>query len=226
MDRENDLIIAAQRNDLRAFNQLVLNYQGLAYNVARHILGDADAAADATQDSFLKAYRAIRRYQGGSFKAWLMRILTNTCYDRLRAGRRHPVHSFDELESADEWVPWLTDRHEKPAEYAERKELGRAIQMGMRTLPAEQRTVILLSDIEGFSYEEITQVTGMAMGTVKSRLEPRHAPICVIICSARRIFCRQDIARRTKGRPCARDRYGSAAPRHGEPRARFTLGQT
>ena len=85
MDRDDVLVTAAQQGDLRAFNQLVLEYQGLAFNVAYHILGNSDGAADATQDSFLKAYRSINSYRGGSFKAWLLRVLTNTCFDQLRA---------------------------------------------------------------------------------------------------------------------------------------------
>ena len=84
MEREDVLVTAAQQGDLRAFNQLVLEYQGLAFNVAYRILGNADGAADATQDSFLKAYRSLSSYRGGSFRARLLRVLTNTCYDQLR----------------------------------------------------------------------------------------------------------------------------------------------
>jgi RNA polymerase sigma-70 factor (ECF subfamily) len=175
MDREDVLITAAQQGDLRAFNQLVLDYQGLAYRVAYHILADGDAAADATQDSFLKAFRSMKRYHGGSFKAWLMRVLTNTCYDQLRFRRRHPAHSLEDLEATMESTPWLTDRHERPADYAERNELGRVIQRGMRILAEDQRTVIVLSDVEGFTYEQIAEITGMPMGTVKSRLSRARA---------------------------------------------------
>ncbi len=175
MEHEEGLIRAAREGDLRAFNQLVLNYQSLAYSVAYHILGSADAAADATQDSFLKAYRSLERFHGGSFKAWLTRVVTNTCYDQLRSRRRRPAHSLDELEVAPEWAPWLIDRAERPAEYAERQELSRAIRRGIQALVEDQRTVIVLSDVEGFSYEEIAQVTGMPMGTVKSRLSRARA---------------------------------------------------
>ncbi len=83
---EAALIAAAQRGSLPAFNQLILHYQGLAYNVAYRILGEPDWAADATQDGFLKAFKRIQQYRGGSFKAWLLRIITNTCYDLLARG--------------------------------------------------------------------------------------------------------------------------------------------
>jgi RNA polymerase sigma-70 factor (ECF subfamily) len=173
--KEDQLIGAAQAGDLRAFNQLVLDYQSVAYNVAYHILGNAEAAADATQDSFLKAYRAIRRYQSGTFRGWLMRIVTNTCYDQLRHRRRHPAGSLDALEAAADWSPWLTDTAERPHDYAERRELGQAIGRGMAALSEEQRTVMVLSDMEGFTYEEIAAATGMALGTVKSRLSRARA---------------------------------------------------
>jgi RNA polymerase sigma-70 factor, ECF subfamily len=174
-NREEQLIAAARGGDLRAFNQLVLDHQSLAYNLAYHILGNADAAADATQDSFLKAYRAIGRYQSGTFRGWLIRIVTNTCYDQLRGGRRHPAHSLDALETAPDWSPWLTDTTERPHDYAERRELGQAIGRGMAALSEEQRTVMVLCDMEGFSYEEIAAATGMALGTVKSRLSRARA---------------------------------------------------
>jgi RNA polymerase sigma-70 factor, ECF subfamily len=176
MNREEALVVAAQGGDLQAFNQLVLEYQGLAYNVAYTILRDTDSAADATQDSFIKAYRALERYRGGSFKAWLMRVLTNTCYDHLRSRRRHATQSLDAADSAEgEWSPWLIDRQERPAEYSERQELGRSIRRAIHALPEEQRTVVLLSDVEGFTYEEIAQATGMPIGTVKSRLSRARA---------------------------------------------------
>ena len=86
----------ARQNDLDAFNQLVLNYQNLAFSVAYRLLQDEDAAADAVQDSFIKAYRALNTFQGGSFKSWLMRIVTNTCYDVLRSRKRRPTESLDD----------------------------------------------------------------------------------------------------------------------------------
>jgi RNA polymerase sigma-70 factor, ECF subfamily len=175
MDRDDVLVAAAQQGDLHAFNQLVLEYQGLAYNVAYRILGNADGAADATQDSFLKAYRSINSYRGGSFRAWLLRVLTNTCYDQLRAHRRRPARSLDEGDGLAEWAVCLEDRSERPVEYAERRELNQFIQRAIRALPADQRTVVLLSDVEGLSYEEIAAATGMPIGTVKSRLSRARA---------------------------------------------------
>ena len=174
MTPEDKLISAARAGDLRAFNELVLTYQGLAFSVAYGILGDGDAASDATQDGFLKAYRSLDKFRGGSFKAWLMRIVANTCLDQLRARRRRQTTSFDELLDPEQ-APCLIDRGRGPEEHAVNQELRRAIQLGMRALPADQRAVIVLSDVEGFSYAEIAQATGMALGTVKSRLSRARA---------------------------------------------------
>lgn len=166
---ESALITAARRGDREAFNELVIHYQGLAYNVAYRVLGDADAAADATQDAFLSAYRAMARFRGGSFRSWLMRIVTNACYDQLRVKKRRPTTSIDEDEDPDR-QEWNVDPGERPEAFVVRQELGQAIQRGLDILPVEQRTAVVLSDIQGMSYEEIAETMNTSLGTVKSRL--------------------------------------------------------
>jgi RNA polymerase sigma-70 factor (ECF subfamily) len=167
---EEAIIQAAQRGELAAFNQLVLKYQEMAYNVAYRVLGDPDSAADATQDSFLKAYRALREFRGGTFKSWLLRIVTNTCYDQLRAQQRRPTTSLENLAVDFEHASHLVQRGVDPEEYALREELHALIQAGIQSLPEEQRITLVLADIEGFSYQEIAEITGVQLGTVKSRL--------------------------------------------------------
>jgi RNA polymerase sigma-70 factor (ECF subfamily) len=166
---ESALITAAQQGDREAFNQLVVHYQSLAYNVAYRVLGDGDAAADAAQDAFISAYRALPRFRGGSFKAWVMRIVTNACYDQLRVKQRRPTTSLDadpDLERHE----WNVDPGERPEAYVARQELGQIIQRGLATLPQEQRTCVILSDIQGMSYDEIAETMQTSLGTVKSRL--------------------------------------------------------
>ena len=168
---EKSLIAAARRGDLQAFNQLVLSYQGLAYNLAYRILGDAEAAADAAQTAFLKAYRGLKGYRGGSFKAWILRIVTNSCYDYLRSKQRRPSESLDAmLEDSPEHLPITRDTAESPESHALRSELNAAIQLGIRSLPPDQRAVLTLSDVLGFSYQEIAEITDANLGTVKSRI--------------------------------------------------------
>jgi RNA polymerase sigma-70 factor (ECF subfamily) len=177
MSDEQALVASARQGDAQAFNQLVLHYQGMVYNLAYRILGDPAAAADAAQDAFFSAFRALGQYRGGSFKAWLLRIVTNACYDQLRSKRRRPTDSLDDLDVEADHVRYLRDPAEQPEEFVERQELGRAIQEGLRTLPAEQRTIVVLSDIQGLDYQEIAEVEGVSLGTVKSRLSRGRAKL-------------------------------------------------
>jgi RNA polymerase sigma factor (sigma-70 family) len=174
-ESEEQAIRAARQGDLAAFNALVLAHQALAYNMARRIVGDADAAADVTQDSFLKAYRGLQQFQGGLFRPWLLRIVINTCYDLLRFRKRHPSSSLDDAEASDEYDDRWRARGESPEEGVIRQELNGTIQAALATLPAEQRVAVVLCDIEGLTYEEIAQSTGSQVGTVKSRVSRGRA---------------------------------------------------
>ncbi len=167
---EQKLITSARGGHLHAFNQLILAYQGVAYGVARRILTDPDLAADAVQDSFVKAYRKLDQYRGGSFKAWLLRIVVNTCYDRLRALRRRPTASLDDLLEQPDRSELLLAPTEEPETYALRRELRGELETAIAHLPYHQRVVVVLSDIEGYNYHEISAIVGIPLGTVKSRI--------------------------------------------------------
>lgn len=172
---ERSLIDGAQEGDLSAFNQLVLNYQSIAFNVAYRIMGDQDSAADATQDAFISAFRNIKRFRGGSFRSWVLRIVTNACYDELRKRKRRPASSLEALsEFADVAEPDLPDPMGSvkisPESEAERSELIHAIQDCIQHLPKDFRTVVILIDVQGFNYQEVSEVIDRPLGTVKSRL--------------------------------------------------------
>jgi RNA polymerase sigma-70 factor, ECF subfamily len=136
------------------------------------VLGDAASAQDATQDAFISAYKHLRTFRGGSFKAWLLRIVTNACYDQLRVKQRRPTASLDALLlDADNPAPGIDPvAPETPQDFAERQELGAAIQRGLAVLPADQRMTFVFVDIEGFSYEQAAEAMQTNVGTVKSRL--------------------------------------------------------
>ncbi len=185
---EGALIASAQRGNLPAFNQLILHYQGLAYNVAYRIVADADIAADATQDGFVKAFSRIGQYRGGSFKAWLLRIITNTCYDALRARKRRPTTALETEDEDPEHDSTLLDHTERPDEYVMRQELAGTIQAAIAQLPLDQRTVLILCDIEGMDYQEIAEATGAALGTVKSRLSRARARVRDILLSQKELL--------------------------------------
>ena len=169
---EASLIAAAQQGKVDAFNELVLAYQQQVYNLAYRIMSDPASAADATQDAFIAAYKSLDRFRGGSFKSYLMRIVSNRCYDELRRRKRRPATSFEDFgEDADEEAnPALINGRERPEEHAERQEMARVIQAGIETLPPDQRVALVLSDVQGLSYQEIAEVTDVSLGTVKSRL--------------------------------------------------------
>src|SRR5512133_59688 len=106
------LISDAQKGDLDAFNTLILHYQDSGYNTALPILGDDDLAADVTQDAFISAFNSISSFRGGSFKAWLMRTVTNACYDELRRQKRRPTTPLEpDTEDGEEMDSprWLAD---------------------------------------------------------------------------------------------------------------------
>ena len=177
---EPALILEAQRGDLNAFNRLVLDYQTSVYNLACRILGESDSAADATQEAFISAYKNIRRYRGGSFKAWLMRIVTNACYDELRRRKRRPVASLEALNVVDEGPDaeaeaTLIAKDESPEDRVQRRELAREIQNCLNHLPEEMRVVVVMSDVLEMDYAAMAESVGAALGTIKSRLSRARA---------------------------------------------------
>jgi len=174
---EQRLIEAAQRGDVHAYNRLVVAYQQNLYNIAYRILGDADRAMDATQDAFLHAFEALPSFRGGSFRAWLVRIVTNCSYDALRHHQRRPTTPIDDLIEDDEHSGLLEDDRETPEEHLDRLDIQMLIQKALQTLPEDQRMVVVLSDIEGLDYAEIAQALSLNLGTVKSRLSRGRAKL-------------------------------------------------
>lgn len=171
-EAERQWITAAKQGDVEAFNHLVRFYEGRVYGLAYRMLGDADAAADVAQETFISAYRSLGRFRDGSFGAWILRIATNACYDALRSRKRRPTISINQLVAADADAP--PREFEDPGPDLDQqmmtRELSAEIQQGLLTLPEDQRVVLIMSDIQGFSYEEIAVATDSQLGTVKSRL--------------------------------------------------------
>lgn len=167
------LIQEAKRGDLQSFNRLVLAYQDMVYNQAFRMMGELDAAEDATQEAFISAYKSIRSFRGGSFKGWLLRIVTNACYDELRRRKRRPTTPLEPLDEDDEEIEsphWIADPGESPEQSAERQELSLAIQNCLEQLPEEFKAVVILVDIQAIDYTEAAEVMHLPLGTIKSRL--------------------------------------------------------
>lgn len=170
---EISLIQSAQNRDLDAFNTLILHYQDSVFNTALRILGDEDQAQDATQEAFISAFQHIASFRGGSFKAWLMRTVTNACYDELRRQKRKPTIPLEPETNDGEEIDspkWLADKNMTPAQKAEADELEHAIQHCLDALPTDFRTVVVLADIQGMDYSEVATSARVPLGTIKSRL--------------------------------------------------------
>lgn len=170
---EQALIQDALEGKLNAFNALVLHYQDMAYNVAYRIMGEHGAADDAAQEAFISAYQKLNQYRGGSFKAWLLRIVTNACYDELRRRQRQPVTPLKpELDDGEtlENPYWIEDDSPSPEEEFEESELQEAIQHCINNLDKKFKTILVLVDVEGLDYDTASEIIGRPLGTVKSRL--------------------------------------------------------
>lgn len=167
------LIQAARDGDLDSFNRLVLAYQDLIYNHAYRMLGEEEAADDAAQSTFISAYNHIKSFRGGSFKAWLLRIVTNACYDELRRRKRRPTVPLEPMDDTGEEVEsakWMVDPVDQPEEQVQQAELRRAIQHCLENLPSDFRATVIMVDVQGLDYFEAAEAIGKPIGTIKSRL--------------------------------------------------------
>jgi RNA polymerase sigma-70 factor (ECF subfamily) len=167
------LIQAARGGDLDSFNRLVLAYQDLIYSHAFRMIGEKEYADDATQNTFISAYNHLGSFRGGSFKAWLLRIVTNACYDELRRRKRHPTVPLEPVDDTGEEVEsasWMVDPTDQPEEQVQRVELQKAIQHCLDNLPDEFRSTVIMVDVQGLDYFEAAEAISKPIGTIKSRL--------------------------------------------------------
>ncbi len=171
--REAALVQRCALGDEEACGELVQEHQRLVYQLAYHLLGDHQEALDLSQEVFLRVFRTIHQFRGQSaLRTWIYRIVVNQARNRQRWWRRrqraHQISLEEHLrEHGDLWVP---ENASAPDTVYARKELAARIWRALDELPFDQRTVVLLREIEGLSYEEIAYSLGVAVGTVKSRL--------------------------------------------------------
>jgi RNA polymerase sigma-70 factor (ECF subfamily) len=172
MDEES-LIYAARQGDSEAFNQLVLNYQGMAYRQAYALLRNRDAAQDITQDALIQAYQNLLNYRGGSFRSWLLRIVTHASVDELRRWRRQPLFFINPVDAEGDEVEtpaWLVDPGLPVEEVVEWAEFGNLLSNSLNELPGSYRSVVFLVDVLDLDYGEAANILDIPRGTVKSRL--------------------------------------------------------
>ena len=171
-----ELVQAVKKGDRSAFETLVEKYRHRVYHHCMRLIRDEEYSHDLTQEVLLRVYRNIDRYQHNyAFYTWVYRITANCCIDFLRRKKRQPAdlavtpmvgsHDFDE-----NWQPELPDERFRPDDTVMQKELGEVIRCAIGRLPEKLGRVLMLRDVEGYSYDEIAQTLGCTGGTVKSRL--------------------------------------------------------
>jgi RNA polymerase sigma-70 factor (ECF subfamily) len=168
--QRRDLILLerAREGDLGAFNDLVSLYQDQLFALVVRMVPDRDQASDAVQEAFFSAFRHLASFRGGSVKSWLNRICVNAAMDAQRARKRRPVQPYPELED-ESWQP-PAGADSDPERIAVEAERSRALSGALATITDDQRAAIVLYDVEGFDYAEIAEMTGVSLGTVKSRI--------------------------------------------------------
>lgn len=166
--RDRALVEQALGGNLEAFNELVTIYQDYLFALVVRVVHDRDSAADAVQEAFFSCYRNLNRFRGDSFRSWLTRIALNAATDVLRYRKRRPADPFPEWED-DSWQP-PADEGSSPERQVMSRQSSQMIATAMSQITEDQRRAILLFDVEGFDYQEIADMTGVSLGTVKSRI--------------------------------------------------------
>ena len=170
------LIRAFCGGDKAAFDSLVLKHKDRVFNLCYRLLGDYEEANDSAQETFIKVYGSLKKFRFESaFSTWLYRIAVNTCKNKLKSSAFRQKRKMVPLDNPvlGHRTPSnreIQDESQSPAMELEKKERMKVIQEAINALPPEQKEVVTLRDIEGFSYEEVAEITGFNLGTVKSRL--------------------------------------------------------
>lgn len=170
------LIRAFQKGENNAFDALVIRYKDRVFNLCLRFLGDYHEAEDIAQDVFIKAYKSLKNFRfESSFFTWLYRIAINSCKNKVKSLGYRFRKSEAKIDTSEESFEDFqreqgADSYGNPASDLENKETMQTLQRAINSLPSDQKSVVILRDIQGLSYEEITEMTGFKLGTLKSRL--------------------------------------------------------
>ncbi len=168
---ETKLLERAIQGDVESFEQLIKNYNRYAYNIAYRMMGNEEDAKDMSQEALIKAYKSIKKFKmESSFSTWLYRIVINTCKDELRK-RKEATYSLDETFGEDNRLKHeIRDDKSDPILIYEKIELKANIENALNRLSDDGKSVVVLKDILGYSYDEIGEILQIPIGTVRSRL--------------------------------------------------------
>ncbi|MDO4740748.1 MAG: sigma-70 family RNA polymerase sigma factor [Eubacteriales bacterium] len=188
---DNFLIKQAIRGDAYAFEQLMRRHEGRMYSVALRMCGNREDAQDCVQEAMLRIYRALDRFKGqSSFSTWIYRITMNTCLDELRRRKVRASTSLDTL-LENGWSP--TDETDTPEHRTIEAERRKALSGAIQSLPEDMRSAIVLREMQGLSYEEISDVLAVNVGTIKSRISRGREKLRQLITSKPELFGREEV---------------------------------
>ncbi len=188
---EPEIIKRAKEGDMEAFSQLVTLYENKILNYCFRMLNNRGDAEDATQEVFIKVYRYLNSYlEQSAFSTWLYKIASNVCLDYLRKVKRNrdTVSINQQNAEGEEFSLMIEDKGLSPYDNAQLGEARKALSAAISSLGEEQRQVIILREIEGLSYEEIAEITRLAPGTVKSRINRARQALKKILEKDRELF--------------------------------------
>ena len=182
-EQESDIVRRVIEGDVNAFERLVTEYEKNVYNIALRMTGNSEDAADMTQEAFIKAYNSLGNFRGDSkFSVWLYRIVSNVCLDFLRSRTRKPTVSLSvEDDEGEEAQLDVADESQSPELLLERSLTRDAVRRGLDQLAPDYRQILLLREIQGLSYEEISQALALDLGTVKSRIFRARKKLCAFL---------------------------------------------
>ncbi len=182
-EQEAQIVRRVLEGDVNAFETLVAEYEKNVYAITQRMTGNAEDAADMTQETFIKAYNSLSSFRGDSkFSVWLYRIATNVCLDFLRSRSRKLTVSLSvEDEDGEETQLEIADESQSPERLLERDLTRDAVRRGLKALAPEYRQILLLREIQGLSYEEISEVLSLEVGTVKSRIFRARKRLCAFL---------------------------------------------
>lgn len=190
-ENEKYLLVKAKNGDIEAFETLIESHQKKVFNIALRMVGNYEDAAELAQDVFVRIFKSIKGFkEESSFSTWVYKITTNVCLDELRKRKNKNTVSLDENIKVEdgEIKREIRDYKESPEEALEKKELKKAVHHAINALPDMQKTMIVMRDIHGFSYEEIAQMVKCPDGTVKSRINRARRELKEILLRKKELF--------------------------------------
>ncbi len=195
LEDEKKLIQKSKSGDVKSFETLIGRYQKMAYNVAYRIMGNEEDAKDMTQEALIKVYRYLDKFRmDSSFSTWMYRIVMNTCKDHLRK-KKLKVTSIDKLiETSDGSMQVeIKDDKRTPEELLISKEVSNEVQNALQSVNEKNRIVVVLRDIKGFSYSEISEIIDVPVGTIKSRINRGRQELKSILLSKQKTTIRESL---------------------------------